>query len=367
MIVPSWEQELDPVLPRIRDRAGEYDRSGAWPAEDLADLASIGAMRWAVPPTAGGEPDPWPPPAGAPPTTTPSRALRLHLRYHAIASASLATALVLSQRDSAVGLIDGAGDSPLRNELLPQLASNELFTTVGIAQLTTSRQGGPPALAAERVSGGYVLNGFIPWCTGAAKADVIIAGAALPGGQQILFALPPALPGVRVEAPLPLVALASTWTAAVKCNGVRLEDRWVVRGPAPNVLGCRRLSLPLGQAFLGLGLCLGTLTLIREHRSDTARAAAERLGVQYEALFREVEALSHPGRDAEATAESARVRGACNDLAVRTTHAAVALYKGSGLMLHHPAQRLAREAMFLLVWSCPNPVIDCTVDLLADG
>ena len=28
------------------------------------------------------------------------------------------------------------------------------------------------------------------------------------------------------------------------------------------------------------------------------------------------------------------------------------------------AQRLAREAMFLLVWSCPNAVIDCTVDLL---
>ena len=30
-------------------------------------------------------------------------------------------------------------------------------------------------------------------------------------------------------------------------------------------------------------------------------------------------------------------------------------------------QRLAREAMFLLVWSCPNPVIDCTVGLLAEG
>ena len=23
------------------------------------------------------------------------------------------------------------------------------------------------------------------------------------------------------------------------------------------------------------------------------------------------------------------------------------------------------EAMFLLVWSCPNPVIDCTVEMLA--
>jgi alkylation response protein AidB-like acyl-CoA dehydrogenase len=70
---------------------------------------------------------------------------------------------------------------------------------------------------------------------------------------------------------------------------------------------------------------------------------------------------SRPG----ATANTAELRGRINDLAVRATHAAVALYKGTALLLDHPAQRLAREAMFLLVWSCPNPVIDCTVDLLA--
>ena len=61
------------------------------------------------------------------------------------------------------------------------------------------------------------------------------------------------------------------------------------------------------------------------------------------------------------------IRGACNELALRITHAAVALYKGTGLLADHPAQRLAREAMFLLVWSCPDPVIDCTVDLLSKG
>jgi hypothetical protein len=37
------------------------------------------------------------------------------------------------------------------------------------------------------------------------------------------------------------------------------------------------------------------------------------------------------------------------------------------LLADHPAQRFAREALFLLVWSCPDPVIDCTVDLLTQG
>jgi alkylation response protein AidB-like acyl-CoA dehydrogenase len=80
----------------------------------------------------------------------------------------------------------------------------------------------------------------------------------------------------------------------------------------------------------------------------------------------EVAALCQPGREADAAAANARLRGVCNDLALRVTHAAVALYKGAALLKDHPAQRLAREAMFLLVWSCPNPVIDCTVDLLSD-
>src|SRR3954470_9694101 len=124
VIVRRWLQELDPVLARIRGRAGDYDRSADWPAEDLADLAAVGAMRWAVPPAFGGEAEPDKPPPGRPPL---SRAMRLHLRYHAIASASLATALILSQRDSAVGLIDGADDSPLRSQLLPQLAAGEAF------------------------------------------------------------------------------------------------------------------------------------------------------------------------------------------------------------------------------------------------
>lgn len=75
--------------------------------------------------------------------------------------------------------------------------------------------------------------------------------------------------------------------------------------------------------------------------------------------------LSDAGREADATSAAPIVRGQCNDLALRATHAAVALYKGAALLTSHPAQRLAREALFLLVWSCPNPVIDCTVDLLS--
>jgi alkylation response protein AidB-like acyl-CoA dehydrogenase len=112
-----------------------------------------------------------------------------------------------------------------------------------------------------------------------------------------------------------------------------------------------------------MGLCRSALDLIAGHDSERARQTHKKLGDQLDSLRGSVlRFCESPAPDA---ADAPRLRGACNDLAVRITHAAVALYKGTALLSNHPAQRLAREAMFLLVWSCPDPVIDCTVELLS--
>jgi alkylation response protein AidB-like acyl-CoA dehydrogenase len=339
---------LKAILPAIRLRATALDRSGDWPERDLRDLGDIGAWRWFVPRSFGGdEIDP----------------LELHLRYEAIASASVATALIVSQRDSAVGLIDSAQDSPRREEILPAMARGEFFATIGIAQLTTSQQGGLRATVAE---GGYRLDGIIPWSTGAAKAKFIVAGAHVEDGRQILFVLPMDLPGVSVNEPMPLVALRASWTSRIELRNARLDRRWILRGPVAKALSGRSRGVPIGQAFLALGLCRGALELIQSHDSDRARSLAGRLGEQLSALRNRVLELCKPGREADAAVEAPDLRASINDLAVRITQTAVTLHKGSALLLDHPAQRLAREAMFFLVWSCPDSVIDCTVNVLAE-
>ncbi len=350
---------LTPLLPSTRERADLLDQTGDWPSDDLNALAAAGVLKWSVPRDLGGN--------GLSP-------LELYLGYERIASASLAVALVLSQRDSAVGLIEGAvpvvskvePPAELPAKLLRRLAGNELFVTIGIAQLTTSRQGGPPALSATPVDNGYRVDGSIPWSTGAAKAEYVVAGAVLPDQRQILFLLPTKLPGVEVEPPLPLVSLRASWTGQVHCLNARIENEWILNGPAEKVLGDRKRSLPLGQAFLATGLCRGGLELIAGHRSPTAESARDRLELQLFELRREMLQLSQPGSEREAAAAAPVLRGQCVDLALRIAHTAVALYKGTALLAGHPAQRLAREAPFLLVWSCPSPVIDCTVDILAE-
>jgi alkylation response protein AidB-like acyl-CoA dehydrogenase len=341
------------LSPQIFRRADALDMSGGWPAEDLQALAAAGVFNMAIPISFGG------------PGTS---ALDQHRVYEELAAQSLSVALILSQRDAAIGLIEGS-QTLYRDELLGRLAAGA-FSSVGIAQLTTSRQGGPPALQAERTAEGFRVDGLIPWCTGAAKAGFIVAGAAVEVGRHVLFALPTDADGVKIDPPMPLVAMRSTWTASIHCEGVEIPDSAVLCGPAEKVL-MRANHLPLGQAFLAMGVCRGAVNLIANIAGpggpDRAREAMDRFESQISSLRFQINSLSQPGLENEAMAHASVIRGQCNDLALRITHAAVAMYKGTGLLVGHPAQRLAREALFLLVWSCPNPVIDCTIDLLSAG
>jgi alkylation response protein AidB-like acyl-CoA dehydrogenase len=341
---------FEQALTSIASRAQHHDLSNDWPTADLEALQSAGAMRWAIPKEFGGD------------EVSP---FELHLRYEQLATASVATALILTQRDAAVGLIEASPNLDDRPSILNRLANNEAWATVGIAQLTTSRQGGSPAVTAQRVDGGYLLNGTIPWCTGSAHSAFIVAGATLDDAQQILCILHHGQAGMHIDEPMQMVALTSTKTGSIQLNQVMVNDSWILRGPSPGVLGGRRNSLTLGQNFIATGLTRTALNLIADHKSDRAKQAHDRFEKQLNAVRAEVADLCQPSLEAAATAANARLRGTCNDLALRVTHTAVALYKGAALLRDHPAQRLAREAMFLLVWSCPNPVIDCTVDLLS--
>jgi alkylation response protein AidB-like acyl-CoA dehydrogenase len=340
--------DLLKILAEVEARADHLDETGAWPEQDLRALTGIGAMGWAVPTEFGGE---------------GCTSLELHLRYETIASASLTVALILSQRDSGLGVLVDALDHPRRGELLTKLARGELFTTRGIAQLTTSRQRGAPAVRATRIDGGYEIDGEIPWATGAAWCDFISAGAALEDRRQMLFMLPTDLAGVRVQPSMPLVALRASHTTSVRCDRVRIADEHVLVPPAEHALASRRPTVPIGQAFMAMGLARGALHLIERIDSPSARSAHQRLGERLALLRADVIGYCQPDAVREPD-RGTHLRGQVIDLSLRSTHAAVSLYKGTGLLAGHPAQRLAREAMFLLVWSCPAPVLDCTLDLL---
>src|SRR5262249_2241569 len=126
----------------------------------------------------------------------------------------------------------------------------------------------------------FVLDGFMPWVTGATRADFFVTGGVLDGGRQILAVLPRDKLGVTVGAPVELMALQGSMTAEVRCDNVRLERRWLLAGPVEKVMaGGRGGTGGLETSCLALGLTGAAVDYLLEEASARLdlKPTAERL------------------------------------------------------------------------------------------
>jgi alkylation response protein AidB-like acyl-CoA dehydrogenase len=343
-----------PLAPDILDLlAGHSESADAeprWPAESWEALRRGGALGWLIPTEFGGAGLPYP---------------ELLEGYEALAGACLTTCLILSQREGAIRRIRDSGNQSLCRELLPALARGERFTTVGLSQLTTSRQHGQPSLQARLTPEALVLNGTIPWVTGAARANFFVIGAVLEDGQQVLAVLPSDLPQVTISPPLDLMALQGSITAEIHCEHATLDRRWLLAGPAAKVLAAGRGGAGgLETSCLAAGLAGTAVAFLRREARNRLdlQNPADRLEKALQRVRAEMYRLAGAG---SSPVEAATLRTHANKLVLRATQAALTAAKGTGFVRTHPAQRWARQALFFLVWSCPGPVARATLATLA--
>jgi butyryl-CoA dehydrogenase len=340
---------LGEALKLLEENAGEADGVSTWPAASWDALRRCGALGWIVPPQYGG--------AGLDP-------LELLEGYQALAGACLTTCFLLSQRDSACRRLRDSGHEVLCAELLPSLASGQCFATVGLAQLTTSRQHVRPVLTARLDDDAVRLDGVMPWVTGASQADYFLTGVVLDDGRQMLLVVPRSTPGLSVGPPMELMALEGSLTAEVRCADVRVDRRGILAGPAERVLAGGRGAGGLETSGLALGLAKTAISYLQKEaeRRPEWQARAATCGERWQVLQEQLCRLAREGADAHA---ASHLRARVNALVLRATQFALAAAKGSGFLRSHPAQRWARQALFFLVWSCPAPALDATLTCLA--
>lgn len=337
--------EFDTLLAALAAETGRYDLEAAWPGDSLDRLRDGGVLAWTVPDEFGG---------------ALRSATDVTRGYQRLATACLVTTFVLTQRNAAVQRIAASVNEAVRTELLPPLARGELFATVGISHLTTSRQHlATPAVVARVDGDDFVLDGTIPWVTGGVEADVIVGGGTLDDGRQILAALDTDDPGLTALEPATLMALNGSRTGAVRVEGVRVPPERVIAGPVEAVMkqglgggagSVTTSALALGAAQSSIA-GLGEEAERREDLVESHRPLAEEATTLERDLYRLVDEGAECGLDAEG------IRRRANSLVLRAAQALLAATKGAGYVRGHAAERHVREAMFFLVWSCPQPVV----------
>ncbi len=342
------DPKLDALCDTLRAMGPKLDRTGQWPQAQLELLGTHGVYRWFLPAQQGGLG--W---------SSPQTLLGLFK----LSAACLTTTFILTQRVGACRRIAASPNQALHQKILPALLGPEYFVTVGISQLTTSRQHlSKPAMAATRVSGGYQLSGVCPWVTGGAFAKYIVVGAVLPNAQQLLALVPTDQPGVEPADPMALTALGATHTGAVHLKAVFVPEDHVLEGPKSSVTGAGAGGL--GTSALALGLACAAIDHVKDHAqrgqsslTPLGQTLTQRLQTQLERM----QALAAQDHTAD---QRAALRVAANTLCTDATTAAMLAARGAGFMAGRDPGRWCRESLFFLVWSAPPEVTQAHIEAL---
>lgn len=351
--IPEWTEDdpendrISALVDELAGLDGAVDVAGTWSEPLWKVMTDHDVPKWSLPPEHGG--------------AAVDRPL-LTQRYARIAEGSMTAAFILSQHDAAARRLIAVPSHPIALDWLTRIAAGEAFGTVGISQLTTSRRLGSQALLAAEADGGYRLDGGMPWVTAAERADLIVSGAVMEDGRQLLIALPADRAGVVVKPAFELAALGASRTAEIVCDGVMVDEGEVLVGPAAEIVskpgavgtgGLETSALALGQARAALV----RLAEQAEGRPELAEPV-QTLGESWAATWTQL--LDNARGESDAIPAN-QIRAQANTLALSCTQAYLTARKGTGFLLSDPAQRWARQALFFLVWSCPSPIAQAAI------
>jgi alkylation response protein AidB-like acyl-CoA dehydrogenase len=246
-----------------------------------------------------------------------------------LAGGCLTTTFVWVQHHTALMAAAGSDRPGVAEHWLEPLATGR--RRAGLAIGATVRQG-PAALRATPVDGGYLLDGEASWVTGWGLIDTLHASART-DDDSALWALLDARAGdtLRVE-PLAMVAVQASRTVRVRFDrhfvssaqvtGIQPAEQWT--RPNPGTLRFNG-SLALGVA----GRCA---------RLTGDDALAGQVGECRDRL------------DTAGADDMPAARAAASELALRAAGALSVATGSRAVLLDNQAQRLMREAMFLLVF-----------------
>lgn len=344
------ENRYQALCQTLAQNAAKCSSQKDWPAESMEACGIAGVHRWFIDRKQGG--DGW----------SEGEVIDGYLM---LSRHCLTTAFILTQRTGAMKRIAGSGNPKAIERWLPGLLQGTCFGTVGISHLTTSRQHlKQPALVA-RSSGPsrYRLHGYSPWVTGSVHADVFVVAAVTEQGDQILAAVPSTHRGVRAAEPMELIAVSGSCTGRVEFEDVEIGPDDLLAGPSPDVMkqGVGAGTGGLQTTTLAMGVSMAAIDFLlheSEIRNELAEVA-QKLKADCSAIIDDLHQWQTP------RCSPGDLRQRANSMVLRSTQAALTAAKGAGFVEGHPVGRWAREALFFLVWSCPQPVLQASLCELA--
>lgn len=213
-------------------------------------------------------------------------------------------------------------------------------------------------LNAKPVSGGYQIDGMLPWVSNLDDGHLLLTAAAVADGQYIMFAVPTDTDGVSLHACPDFSGMEGTNTWNVRMHGVHVPTADVLAQPEQFEAFIQRVKpgLILTQTGMGLGIIAGSLRTLDRDRTSTRSVntfldtSAEEIRQALTRLQAEAQTLAPQVLQGTAPLLSIlRLRAQVSEWALRVTQSTALRVGARGYLMRHPAQRRLREAMFVAI------------------
>ncbi len=310
--------------------AMEVESSGRIPQTHLDQLAAAGLYGMAGPADHGGlDVD----------LVTASRIVEV------LAGGCLSTAFVWLQHHSAVRAVAASMDTGLRDTWLRPLCGGQRRAGLALA----GAMPGSSLLQAEVVPGGYLFEGISPWVTGWGHVDTLFA-AARDERDNVVWGLIDASPGAALAFErLEMVAVMASQTVKVSFRRCFVPAERIAATMPVAEWRIRDAGGLRANGSLALGVAGKCCALLGPGPLDAELSAArDRL-------------------DAGTPQTMPAARAAASELAMRAASALLVATGSTSILASSQAQRLAREALFLLVFASRPGIKEQLSGLLRPG
>ena len=213
-------------------------------------------------------------------------------------------------------------------------------------------------LKAEKVDGGYKINGVLPWVSNLGDTHIWANTALLPNGEYVMFMTGAGREGVALNRCPEFCGLEGTRTFALKFDNVFVPNEDVLAQPEQfsDYIQSIKSGFILLQIGIGAGIIDGCLKEIELANVSNGEVnfylddQIDNLQTRYDnALNKTVELANAAWANQPRLLETLQLRLAAAELCLDAAQSA-ALHSGAkGYLLRSPVQRRVREAMFVAI------------------
>jgi butyryl-CoA dehydrogenase len=332
----------------IAPKAAELDKTGRWPSEIVAKMAELGLMGVAIPEEHGG--------AGM-------DALAYALAMEEVSAACASCGVIMSVNNSLFcDPVYKFGTADQKQRVLAPVARGEKLGCFGLTEPMSGSDAQTMVTTAEKVDGGWRLDGAKNWITNGPHADWILVFAVTertPRVKHTAFLVERGTPGFTRNPPDHKLGIHAAHSCTVFFENCKVPDANVVGAPGEGfkVAMATLDGGRIGIACQAIGIARAafeTSVAYAKERKSFGVPIAEHQAIQFMLadMATQIEAArllawraaSMKDQGVRHTSESSVAKLFASEMATRVTHKAIQVHGGYGYSTEFPVERHYRDA-----------------------